>query len=925
MAKANTTNEVVSLDLKEVRALKRHILYMCDEFSGYMVAEVIKDKEPETVIKAFNKKWVIEGPGIPSRGIFCDNGGEFKNPGMKEVAAKYGLSLNLTAGRSPWSNGKNEREHYTCDLIIDKLLEDDPNMKLDDAVRHAVYAKNLQINRTGFSPRQLMFGKQGVIPGITDGCAASMEPIVYSDSFRRDFIYRQKAEDLFRKFDSNQRIQKALAQRCYGYSDTKYIEGDLVLFKEEGIDRWSGPGKVTRMEGSKVRLVHSGFDRTVPSCRVIPFEDTKEIIEAEDISTDEAHDWSNDKPDAISEAPNSSDIIESEEQVDNRPKLHKEILFKVHGDVSWQNGKVVKVGKKTGKDRFRAWVTNDNGVSVSYDFLTDVDTWKYRKVNFKGVEETTNDEKSTARTDPTPTGVWLLQHREGINSSDAIDVYPVEIPKKYHDHPDVVASKDVELARWKEYDAFEEVPIGNHPVISTRWVVNEKDDGKVKSRLVVRGFEEECVPQSDSPTASKESCKLFLALSANEEFKIRSLDVTSAFLQGRNLERDVYVMPPVEARREGFVWKLKKTCYGLYDASRSWYFAVKDELTNIGMQILSGDSAFFYLIKDGKLKGLCIVHVDDFLFGGDDEFYGILKNTLMTKFTFGKIESEKFKYTGLNIAQKEDGTIYVDQIDYIKSLTPITIDKAVNKNTKLPQKKFTEYRALTGQLSWAAENTRPDISFDVRDLSTKNKEASYGDLKKANKILKKVQKEDVAVKYSKLGNLNNLKIISYTDSSYRNDAERVKSIGGRLITLGNDRGEVSPLSWKSKTIQQVCKSVKTAETRSLERGLEDSIYLARMIAEVYSGKVSEAQIPVEVAIDSKTLLDSISSTKQVDEKTIRHLVSWIKEQVAENKVQKIDWICSEEMLADVFTKANVKTDPILNVIRNGSLCVQTQI
>ena len=98
-----------------------------------------------------------------------------------------------------------------------------------------------------------------------------------------------------------------------------------------------------------------------------------------------------------------------------------------------------------------------------------------------------------------------------------------------------------------------------------------------------------------------------------------------------------------------------------------------------------------------------------------------------------------------------------------------------------------------------------------------------------------------------------------------------------------------------------------------------------MIAEVYSGKVSEAQIPVEVAIDSKTLLDSISSTKQVDEKTIRHLVSWIKEQVAENKVQKIDWICSEEMLADVFTKANVKTDPILNVIRNGSLCVQTQI
>ena len=32
-------------------------------------------------------------------------------------------------------------------------------MKLEKAVSHAVNAKNLQINKTGFSPRQLMYGK----------------------------------------------------------------------------------------------------------------------------------------------------------------------------------------------------------------------------------------------------------------------------------------------------------------------------------------------------------------------------------------------------------------------------------------------------------------------------------------------------------------------------------------------------------------------------------------------------------------------------------------------------------------------------------------------------------------------------------------------------------------------------------------------
>ena len=81
MPKAHTTN----VDLKEKRYLKKYILYICDEFSGYMMGEVIKDKHPETVIKALNKRWVRNGPGIPSKGIFADNGGEFKNPDLQII------------------------------------------------------------------------------------------------------------------------------------------------------------------------------------------------------------------------------------------------------------------------------------------------------------------------------------------------------------------------------------------------------------------------------------------------------------------------------------------------------------------------------------------------------------------------------------------------------------------------------------------------------------------------------------------------------------------------------------------------------------------------------------------------------------------------------------------------------------------------
>ena len=165
-------------------------------------------------------------------------------------------------------------------------MEEDKKLTLDEAVSHAVNAKNMQINRTGFSPRQLMFGKQGVIPGISDGNPSNMEPITESDSFRNEFINRQKAEELFRKVDSNSRIQKVLAQQAHGYNDYKYSEGDSVLYKENDKTRWSGPAKVTGMEGNKVRIIHAGYDRTVPTCRVMPYKD--EFFIEDEAKEDEA-------------------------------------------------------------------------------------------------------------------------------------------------------------------------------------------------------------------------------------------------------------------------------------------------------------------------------------------------------------------------------------------------------------------------------------------------------------------------------------------------------------------------------------------------------------------------------------------------------------------------------------------------------------
>ena len=78
-------------------------------------------------------------------------------------------------------------------------------------------------------------------------------------------------------------------------------------------------------------------------------------------------------------------------------------------------------------------------------------------------------------------------------------------------------------------------------------------------------------PQLDSPTAAKESFKLLMALSANFHFKLGLVDICAAFLQSKVLDRDVYVEPPSDIKKQGVIWKLRKPLYGLDDASRKFW------------------------------------------------------------------------------------------------------------------------------------------------------------------------------------------------------------------------------------------------------------------------------------------------------------------------------------------------------------------
>lgn len=118
----------------------------------------------------------------------------------------------------------------------------------------------------------------------------------------------------------------------------------------------------------------------------------------------------------------------------------------------------------------------------------------------------------------------------------------------------------------------------------------------------------------------------------------------------------------------------------------------------------------------------------------------------------------------------------------------------------------------------------------------------------------------------------------------------------------------------------MCKSAKAAETRAADKAIDDGIFCARTVHEIYTGRKGEEQLPVTVLTDSKSLLDSLDSSKQVDEKLIRPLVQFMKDAIASNWVSEMRWVDTNLCMADMMTKAGTKIEEkVMEVLRTGNM------
>ncbi|KAK4411317.1 Retrovirus-related Pol polyprotein from transposon RE2 [Sesamum angolense] len=447
--------------------------------------------------------------------------------------------------------------------------------------------------------------------------------------------------------------------------------------------------------------------------------------------------------------------------------------------------------------------------------------------------------------------------------------------------------------------------------IGSRWVFKLKynPDGSIeryKARLVAKGYNQiEGVDYFDSfsPVAKSVTVRVFLAIAVSKSWPLFQLDVNNAFLHG-HLDEEVYMDPPagyVKAQ-PGQVCKLRRSLYGLKQASRQWNLELTSRLLDFGFIQSPHDNCLFLKDSGDNFVAL-LVYVDDILLtGASEDNLTAVKEYLDRLFTIKDLGTAKY-FLGLELTRSSHG-LHVTQHKYLQDiLLDASMTDAKPASTPFPPGlKLTldggsllpspdRYRRLVGRLLYLGF-TRPDISFPVQQLSQFLQSPRTTHWDAALHILRYLRgSSSLGLFFS---SRSSLQLSAFSDAAWASCLDSRRSITGFCIFLGS-----SIISWKTKKQATVSRSSAEAEYRSMASTVSELLWISYLLRDFQLS----IQQPIPFWCDNKAALH-ITANPVFHERT-KHLdidCHLVRDQFKAGFISPTH-IAGPHQPADLFTKA----------------------
>jgi hypothetical protein len=549
---------------------------------------------------------------------------------------------------------------------------------------------------------------------------------------------------------------------------------------------------------------------------------------------------------------------------------------------------------------------------------------------------------------------------DNVNISDIPDVdmppdgnymlHSHETPKSWkaalasEDGDEWVKARLTEMNSFREHDVLELVPRSTatdvgakifHPKIVLKTKLNPPTPAepmgsveKFKYRLVIAAFTKMMTQGIDyaekhANQVRWNSILVLLATAVIYDLDITLFDIRTFFLTGE-LDADCVVFmeqpegwEPLDKPRKDFICRLKKSMYGLPQASHVAQLKLNAALTKSGkFRATTADDCVFVTTTPPSAPGYAATgtHVDDLVSIGDTPGLAKLEGELRAEFSITvkpaptlimavEVDRRRAK-KWMKLHQTAYTTALLTKhqmLDCTPTDTPMDAGTAKTLMT-LPTNEpdpatVALYQALVGALMWL--RTRPDMQFTInlasRFLQCATK--AHYDLIRGRPLRYLKGTVDHGIVF--MAPVGDPILTAHGDADLAGDLKTGRSTIGGLSQYGSCNGVGGTVSSSSKLERKIATSTGQAETYALVALTKEVVWLRHLLWDL--GFPQSAPTPAYT--DNDGVLSQ--ATKAINHAAAKHyrLGQAYVRQLGKSKVIKVKGISTSDNAADIFTKA----------------------
>jgi len=243
-----------------------------------------------------------------------------------------------------------------------------------------------------------------------------------------------------------------------------------------------------------------------------------------------------------------------------------------------------------------------------------------------------------------------------------------------------------------------------------------------------------------------------------------------------------------------------------------------------------------------------------------------------------------------------------------------------------------QFMSLRGGLAWVTMCRADALTYvgHLQRCSSTSSPPTYGHVGELSQLLKWLKRQPSTIHYGPVPGKPVLKMIG--DSAFRAADPDCLALRGLIAGVGSDQDDcLNVLDFWSRKQTRVCRSTFAAELHNLSEAAEEGMLLAGFLQEVYYGPKTAAQltallescslqVQVWLFVDAMSVFAALaaSNTQCPTEAQLLYELKALRMLLLSGRLDRLYWIDTRDMLADVLTKGKVSRTALLSALKAGA-------